>query len=204
MPQVTLMAHIFIAKVWKAIDHYRKHISNKQTVLTGDFNSNTVWEKKHRISPHFNVVKRLQEKGNSSSYHLHHKQIQEKEQHPTLLMGRHKDKPYQFDYCFVSADTAEKITSVEIGDYDCWMEYSDHTPIIVTFNDNLATEQVNSNCIKDVQIENFSLSNLNIEIIDPCEFPHAIRVLEPTQKLKYSFKFLSPFRNPNFQKLFSI
>ena len=124
----------YVEQVWKAIDHYDKQMSNTQTMLIGDFNSNTIWDKKHRISNHSNVVKRLEQKGIYSSYHLHHKQVQGKEKHPTLYMYRHKDKPFHLDYCFVSADMAEKITSVEIGDYDGWTEYSDHVPVMVTFN----------------------------------------------------------------------
>jgi len=46
----------------------------------------------------------------------------------------HKDNPYHPDYCFVSADMAEKISSVEIGDYHFWSQYSDHVPVIVTFD----------------------------------------------------------------------
>ena len=46
--------------------------------------------------------------------------------HPTLYMYRKKDKPYHIDYCFVSADLAEKLESVEIGAYDQWVQYSDH------------------------------------------------------------------------------
>jgi exonuclease III len=80
------------------------------------------------------VIKRLEEKGIYSSYHLHHKQTQGKEKHPTLYMYRHKDKPYHIDYCFVSADLADKLNSVEIGAYKFWTQYSDHVPLIVTFN----------------------------------------------------------------------
>ena len=29
---------------------------------------------------------------------------------------------------------AENIKSVEIGDYDIWIKYSDHVPVSVTFN----------------------------------------------------------------------
>ncbi|MEP7376622.1 MAG: hypothetical protein ABI675_24705 [Chitinophagaceae bacterium] len=64
-------------------------------------------------------------------------------------------------------------------------------------------EQVDDNCVNQVQIEKFSLSNLTIEIIDPCEFPHAIRSQEPAYTLKYSYKFLLPFLKPKFQKQFS-
>ena len=124
----------YVEQVWKAIHHYEKHITNKQTILVGDFNSNTFWDRKHRVGNHSHVVKRLEEKGVYSCYHLHHKQVQGEEEHPTHYLYRHKDKPYHLDYCFVSADMAEKISSVEIGDYDFWTQYSDHVPVIVTFD----------------------------------------------------------------------
>lgn len=124
---------VYVEQIWKAIDHYDQFITNKKTILAGDFNCNTIWDKKRRISNHSNVVKRLEEKGIYSSYHLHHKQIQGKEQHHTLYMYRHKNKPYHIDYCFVSADLAKKIKDVEIGDYEYWTQYSDHVPVMVTF-----------------------------------------------------------------------
>jgi exodeoxyribonuclease-3 len=81
----------------------------------------------------------LEDKGIYSSYHLHHKQTQGEEKQPTLYMYRHKDKPYHVDYCFVSADMADKIQSVEIGNFDFWIKYSDHVPVIVTFDSTLTT-----------------------------------------------------------------
>lgn len=126
----------YVEQVWKAIHYYDNNLMNKQTILIGDFNSNTIWDKKHRESNHSNVVKHLEEKGIFSSYHLFHKQEQGKEQHPTLYMYRHKDKPYHIDYCFVSADLADKIQSVEIGEFNFWKNFSDHVPVIVTFNLN--------------------------------------------------------------------
>jgi len=122
----------YVEQVWKAIHHYDHLLTNKRTILAGDFNSNTIWDRKRRAGNHSNVVKRLEEKGIFSSYHLHHKQAQGKEQHPTLYMYRHKNKPYHIDYCFVSADLAKKIQSVEIGDYKYWKKHSDHVPLIVT------------------------------------------------------------------------
>lgn len=124
----------YVEQVWKAIHHYDRHLKNKTSILAGDFNSNTIWDRKYRQGNHSNVVKRLEERGIYSTYHLHHKQVQGKEQHPTLYMYRHKDKPYHLDYCFVSSDLADKLQSVEIGDYESWKQYSDHVPVIVTFN----------------------------------------------------------------------
>ncbi|MBV4359410.1 endonuclease/exonuclease/phosphatase family protein [Pinibacter aurantiacus] len=123
----------YIEQVWKAIDHYDKKIRNKKTVLVGDFNSNTIWDRQHRIGNHSNVVKRLEEKGIFSCYHLHHKQVQGKEEHPTFYLYKHKNKPYHLDYCFASTDMIDKIQSVEIGDYEFWKQYSDHVPVMVTF-----------------------------------------------------------------------
>ncbi|WP_276505040.1 endonuclease/exonuclease/phosphatase family protein [Terrimonas pollutisoli] len=124
----------YVEQIWKAIHHYKKYITNKQTILIGDFNSNTIWDRKRRAGNHSNVVKHLEEKGIYSCYHLHHQQVQGSEQHPTYYLYRHQDKPYHLDYCFVSADLSEKIKSVEIGDYDYWSPYSDHMPVIITLD----------------------------------------------------------------------
>jgi len=124
----------YVEQVWKAIHHYDKKLKNRQTLLIGDFNSNSIWDRKYRAGNHSNVVKRLEEKGIFSCYHLHHKQIQGREEHPTFYLYKHRDKPYHIDYCFASTDMTDKILSVEIGDYDFWRQYSDHVPVIVTFN----------------------------------------------------------------------
>ena len=124
----------YVEQVWKAINQYDKKLKKKQTLLIGDFNSNTIWDRKRRVGNHSTVVKRLEERGIHSCYHLHHNQVQGKEQHPTFYLYKHKDKPYHIDYCFASADMADKIESVEIGEHDFWMKYSDHMPVIITFN----------------------------------------------------------------------
>lgn len=122
----------YVEQVWKAIHLYDKYISNQRTILAGDFNSNTIWDRKHRNGNHSHVVKRLEEKGVHSCYHLHHRQTQGQELHPTCYLYRHQHRPYHLDYCFVSADLAAKISSVEIGDYNTWSQYSDHVPVMVT------------------------------------------------------------------------
>lgn len=124
----------YVEQVWKAIQYYSDLLDSKKIVLAGDFNSNTIWDRKYRISNHSNVVKFLEQKNIFSSYHVHHKQVQGKEDHPTYYLYRHKDKPYHLDYCFVSKSLAKKISSVEIGEYDTWRQYSDHVPVMVKFD----------------------------------------------------------------------
>jgi exodeoxyribonuclease III len=124
----------YIEQVWKALKYYHKKINKKQTMLMGDFNSNTIWDRKYREANHSNVVKQLQKKGINSCYHLHHGQVQGKEEHPTFYLYRHSDKPYHLDYCFASKDLTDKMVSVEIGTYDFWKAYSDHVPVIITYD----------------------------------------------------------------------
>ncbi len=124
----------YIEQVWKAVHHYNNLLTDTKTILVGDFNSNKIWDRKHRQGNHSNVVKFLEDKGIFSTYHFHHKQAQGTEDNPTLYMYRHKDKPYHIDYCFASKDFLNKVISVEIGNFDDWIMYSDHVPVIVTFD----------------------------------------------------------------------
>lgn len=124
----------YVTQVWKAIHYYENLISSRRTILVGDFNSNTIWDKPRREGNHSTVVKYLEARGIYSVYHKHFNQIQGKEQHPTLYMYRRKDNPYHIDYCFASTDMLKHLKSVEIGDYDFWNKYSDHVPVIVNFD----------------------------------------------------------------------
>ena len=124
----------YVTQIWKAIHYYDNLLTNKQTILIGDFNSNTIWDRPRREGNHSTVVEHLDKKKIYSLYHKYFKQTQGKEKHPTLYMYRHKNKPYHIDYCFASKAIADKLRSVKIGAYDYWMQYSDHVPVIVTFN----------------------------------------------------------------------
>lgn len=47
---------------------------------------------------------------------------------------RKKDVSHMLDYCFASKLLIDKVSNVEIGEYDEWKEYSDHYPLIVDFD----------------------------------------------------------------------
>jgi exodeoxyribonuclease III len=47
----------YVEQVWKAIHHYDSLLLSKRTMLAGDFNSNTIWDRKRRAGNHSNVVK---------------------------------------------------------------------------------------------------------------------------------------------------
>lgn len=124
----------YVGQIWKAVNYYKGLLENKNVILAGDFNSNSIWDKPRREFNHSNVVKYLEEKGIYSTYHKYHNQKQGNEVHPTWFMYRHSDKPYHLDYCFASANLLEKLQSVEIGNYEQWKQFSDHTPVIVNFD----------------------------------------------------------------------
>ncbi|MES2646977.1 MAG: endonuclease/exonuclease/phosphatase family protein [Bacteroidota bacterium] len=85
----------YITQVWKAITYYDNLLTDKPSMLIGDFNSNTIWDnKKNRMGSHSAVVKQLEDKGIFSTYHIHHKQTPGTEKHPTFYLYRHENKPY--------------------------------------------------------------------------------------------------------------
>jgi exodeoxyribonuclease-3 len=133
----------YITQIWKAIHHYEPIISNKRTILVGDFNSNTIWDKPRREGNHSALVKRLEAKKIYSVYHKHFNQVQGQEQHPTLYLYKHRDKPYHLDYCFASIDMLKHLKEVEVGDYEFWMKYSDHVPVITSFGTALFERRAN-------------------------------------------------------------
>lgn len=124
----------YIGQVWKALHYYSDLFADTKTILIGDFNSNKIWDKRRRVGNHSDVVKHLEEKGILSVYHVYHKQDQGTEQHPTLYLHRRKYRPYHIDYCFASKDLLDRVSSVEIGDFDEWIKHSDHVPVVVTFD----------------------------------------------------------------------
>ena len=124
----------YIGQVWKALDHYGRLLKGRKTILAGDFNSNTIWDKPRREGNHSTVVALLETKNIFSTYHQFFDQQQGKEKHNTLFMYRHPDKAYHIDYCFASKDFAEKVTAVEVGEHKDWASRSDHAPLTVTFD----------------------------------------------------------------------
>ncbi len=124
----------YITQVWKAINYYEKLLIGNRIILTGDFNSNTIWDKPKRKGNHSHVVEMLETNKIFSAYHKFYNKEQGKEEHPTLYMYRHKDKPYHIDYCFASIDFINVLKNVEVGIYETWSQYSDHKPLIVDFD----------------------------------------------------------------------
>jgi exonuclease III len=124
----------YVTQIWKALHYYEHLLSKNKAILAGDFNSNTIWDKPRREGNHSAVVTKLESNQIFSAYHKFFDLAQGKEEHPTLYLYRHKDKPYHLDYCFASVDFIKKLKSVEVGNYQDWAMHSDHKPLIVEFD----------------------------------------------------------------------
>ncbi|HOS49201.1 MAG TPA: endonuclease/exonuclease/phosphatase family protein [Bacteroidia bacterium] len=124
----------YVEQVWKAIQHYKNAIKNNPVILTGDFNSNTIWDRPKRIGNHSHVVEKLASYNIHSVYHTLLNQQQGKEIHPTFYLYRNLEKPYHLDYCFATDHLQDKITHIEFGEYSEWINHSDHMPIILEFD----------------------------------------------------------------------
>ena len=123
----------YVGQVWQAIHHYEKLIKSRKTILAGDFNSNSIWDKPKRVGNHTDVVNVFDKKKIASVYHHHFEQTHGKEEHPSFYLYRHEDKPYHLDYCFASKDFIARLKHVEMGTHEQWCGYSDHPPLIVDF-----------------------------------------------------------------------
>jgi exodeoxyribonuclease-3 len=124
----------YIEQVWKALHQYGQLLNEGPSILTGDFNSNKIWDKPRRIGNHSAVVEKLSEKNIYSVYHRHFNQEQGKENHPTFFLHRNQQKPYHIDYCFTSANLYTTVNTIEMGTYENWISHSDHVPLIINFD----------------------------------------------------------------------
>jgi len=120
----------YVGQIWGAINHYENALNN-ESLLIGDFNSNTIWDKERRIGNHSDVVNFLNKKNIFSIYHQKKRLKHGKEKHPTLFLLKKMARPYHIDYCFASKSLYSKKTRIKIGKYEDWIKLSDHMPIII-------------------------------------------------------------------------
>lgn len=105
-----------------------KNNFSKRTIVIGDFNSNSIWDKDHKDRGHSEVVRQMQKIGLVSAYHYARKEEQGSEKTATFYMHRDTEKGYHIDYCFVDP---KRIRQIEILDERKWLNFSDHLPLVV-------------------------------------------------------------------------
>lgn len=109
-------------------DRHQEFLQQAPSLLVGDFNSSTLWDKLHPGRTHSMLVDKLEHLGLHSVYHRQESLAQGGEKHPTFFVGRNPEKPHHIDYAFLSAGTA---ATLEIGRHEDWLPHSDHMPLIL-------------------------------------------------------------------------
>ena len=113
---------------------HKAKLSQLNTLICADLNSNTIWDEWDRFWNHSDVVDELSVLGLKSVYHTIRKEAQGKETQPTFYLHRNRTKPFHIDYVFASQDLLNNC-SLEASESSFWLSYSDHLPMIVTIDD---------------------------------------------------------------------
>lgn len=124
----------YIGQMWKYLQLHKEKLRDKKVIITGDFNSNAIWDKWDRWWNHSDVVNELEELGIKSLYHYVMNEEQGKETNPTFYLQRKLEKPYHIDYIFVSNHFIDKNSSFSIGNINKWLDFSDHLPLVFNLN----------------------------------------------------------------------
>ncbi|MDD3117713.1 MAG: hypothetical protein PHQ27_00915 [Victivallales bacterium] len=123
----------YIGQFWKYLQIHGEDLNRSNTMICGDFNSNSIWDTPDRWWNHSDVVKELDEIGIHSLYHQQTGETQGKEIQKTFFLHHNIAKSYHIDYAFLSNDLLKRY-SIEIGSRDIFLKHSDHLPLVMLEN----------------------------------------------------------------------
>jgi exodeoxyribonuclease III len=131
MPQVQPRGSSYIGQVCRALEAYRTFIGEQDTLLTGDFNSNRVFDRPRRACNHSSVVEQLAQNGIVSLYHEYFHEDHGQESQPTFYLTKKLTRPFHLDYCFAPRNWSQRVTHLSVGDFSIWRPWSDHCPMFI-------------------------------------------------------------------------
>jgi hypothetical protein len=122
----------YIEQVHLLLDIIERALVSPFTIVAGDFNSHSRWDRSYRIKNHTAAVERFHKLGLKSAYHEFSGDLQGAEEKcPTHWHLKNKNKPYHVDYIFLGRDLLPKRRAVVVGGCDDWLSLSDHAPLLV-------------------------------------------------------------------------
>jgi len=127
----------YAGQVSRFLYEYSDKINPEHTMIIGDFNSNSIWDKRHKNANHTNNDARLNQVGLRSLYHSKKNELQGSETEPTFFMYRKPDKPYHIDFAYLPEKYLEG-ASIDIGSNENWLKYSDHMPIFICLSSDVS------------------------------------------------------------------
>ena len=82
----------YVRVIHAALDRCESFIRAAPTIMAGDFNSNTIWDKKYAALGHTHLTARLEALGLLSLYHVRNGENHGAERTPTWYMYRNRTK----------------------------------------------------------------------------------------------------------------
>jgi exodeoxyribonuclease-3 len=121
----------YVGQICRALESYAAFIRAQDTLLTGDFNSNQIFDRRHRPCNHSSVVEQLAQDGIVSLYHEYFHESHGQESRPTFYLTKKITRPFHLDYFFAPTAWSQRVTSLAVGDFAEWRTWSDHCPVFV-------------------------------------------------------------------------
>lgn len=132
----------YAGQITRFLDRHLSEIECSSAFIIGDFNSNSIWDKRHKTANHTQNNMRLNSIGLQSLYHVIHSAENGVENHPTFYLSYDKAKPYHIDYAYLPVSFLAN-SQIEIGMPDEWLKYSDHMPLFITAATNNEQQRPN-------------------------------------------------------------
>lgn len=121
----------YIGQVWSGLNYYID-LLEKDILIVGDFNWNKIWDNEKWLTGNLSqIVEFLSNYNISSVYHTINNESFGKETQPTFYLQRKIEKPYHIDYCFIKNRMIRSGIDINIGEYDSWINFSDHMPVVI-------------------------------------------------------------------------
>ncbi|MHB1393501.1 MAG: endonuclease/exonuclease/phosphatase family protein [Clostridia bacterium] len=122
----------YIGQLWKYLQINKSNfIWTNDTLICGDFNSNSIWDAWDRWWNHSDVIREFEELGIRSLYHLYFKENQGSETVSTLFHRKNTQKGFHIDYMLGSKRFQDSLSKFEIGECEKWISISDHMPVVI-------------------------------------------------------------------------
>ena len=131
----------------KALESYRRFLTEVDSVIAGDFNNNVIWDKPGWAMNHRDAVNVLSNIGLVSAYHAATGEAEGAETAPTIYWKKRRKHgdTYHIDYIFVPRAWTGRAFDLQIGHYDDWVaagtgmngrSLSDHVPLTFAAGDS--------------------------------------------------------------------
>ena len=115
----------YVASIARCLASYKRFLTERESIILGDFNSHSQWDKPRDEWTHARLVQVLRDEFQLMS--AFHTWDQSGVEPPTLYWQWKESQPFHIDYCFIPALWKNRLASVQIGSYSDWKS-SDHRP----------------------------------------------------------------------------